>query len=464
MKKNRLSSFLLALSLTLGLLAPMGAAQAAESRSAILDGMEVEATAAILVDTTYGSLDVLYDQNSHERRYPASITKVMTALLTVEAVDNGQLSLDDWITVGPEVNHEVGSGSSTQNIKEGEVMRLEDVLYCALTASANEACNVLAQAVAGSVADFVDLMNQRAAELGMTGTHFANTHGYHNEDHYTTAYDIAIMCAEAMKHPAFRTIVSSVGHTVPATNMSGERMYYNTNGLISNWTYSGYVYDKCIGGKTGNTDEAGRCLVAAAEDGDTLLISVVLGSGPVQVAGYSDLRQGQLISSSNLLKWGFSSFSRVTLTKGDEPVAEVKVTLSRQADSVLVKPQGSITCTLPKDLDTELIESEITLFSDTVEAPVEEGKVLGTMKLYYEDEVYGTLDLVAVTSVERSELLYKKQQFINFFQSSTVKLILVVVLLVVIVVLLKLLVFRKRRRYRSGVGGRQHGNYRGTRR
>ena len=93
--------------------------------------MEVEATAAILVDTTYGSLDVLYDQNSHERRYPASITKVMTALLTVEAVDNGQLSLDDWITVGPEVNHEVGSGSSTQNIQEGEVMRLEDVLYCA---------------------------------------------------------------------------------------------------------------------------------------------------------------------------------------------------------------------------------------------------------------------------------------------------------------------------------------------
>ena len=209
MKKNRLSSFLLALSLTLGLLAPMGAAQAAESRSAILDGMEVEATAAILVDTTYGSLDVLYDQNSHERRYPASITKVMTALLTVEAVDNGQLSLDDWITVGPEVNHEVGSGSSTQNIKEGEVMRLEHVLYCALTASANEACNVLAQAVSGSVDDFVALMNQRAGELGMEDTHFANTHGYHNEEHYTTAYDIALMCREAMQHETFRTIVTA---------------------------------------------------------------------------------------------------------------------------------------------------------------------------------------------------------------------------------------------------------------
>ena len=197
MKKNRLSSFLLALSLTLGLLAPMGAAQAAESRSAILDGMEVEATAAILVDTTYGSLDVLYDQNSHERRYPASITKVMTALLTVEAVDNGQLSLDDWITVGPEVNHEVGSGSSTQNIKEGEVMRREDVLYCALTASANEACNVLAQAVAGSVADFVDLMNQRAAELGMADTTFINCTGLPAAGHLTSATISAITIIDA---------------------------------------------------------------------------------------------------------------------------------------------------------------------------------------------------------------------------------------------------------------------------
>ena len=204
--------------------------------------------------------------------------------------------------------------------------------------------------------------------------------------------------------------------------------------------------------------------MAAAEDRDTLLISVVLGSGPVQIAGYSDLRQGQLISSSNLLKWGFNNFQRVTITRDDEPVDEVAVTLSRQADSVLVKPQGSITRTLPKDLDTDLIESEITLFSDTVEAPVKEGQVLGTMKLSYEGEVYGTLDLVAVTSVERSELLYKKQQFIEFFQSSTVKLVLVVVFLLAAFILLKLLVFRKRRRYRAGAGSHHRGNYRGTRR
>ena len=242
---------------------------------------------------------------------------------------------------------------------------------------------------------------------------------------------------------------------MPATNLSEERLFYNTNGLISNWTYSGYTYDKCIGGKTGNTDEAGRCLVAAAEDGDTLLVSVILGSGPVEVPGEADLKQGQLLGSRNLLEWGFDSFERVTLTQEDTPVAQVSVTMSREADSVMVKPQGSITLTLPKDLDLEKIETEVTLHAKEVEAPVEAGEVLGTMTLTYEDELLGTLDLVAVTSVERSELLYKKPQFLDFFQSTWVKLVLVAVLVLVAALVLRLFVFRRSRR---------RGNYRGTRR
>ena len=138
--------------------------------------------------------------------------------------------------------------------------------------------------------------------------------------------------------------------------------------------------------------------------------------------------------------------------------------MSRQADEVNLKPRGSITRTLPVDLDLDQIESRINLFSNEVQAPVEEGEVLGTMSLYYEDELYGTLDLVAVTSVERSELLYKKAQFISFFQHTWVKLILAVIVILVVIVALRLLVFRRSRRY-AGVGGRRHrGNYRGGRR
>ena len=420
-------------------------------------------THAILMDANYG--EVLYEESAYEKAYPASLTKVLTALLVVEAIEEGTLTAQQMITAGDTVNQGMVSGASTANIKVGETLSVEELLYCLLLPSANEAANVLAVAVDGSIEAFVEHMNRRAGELGCQGTHFTNPNGLHDDDHYTTAYDLALMMTKALEYDLFRTIIGTTVHTVPPTNETPEeRVIYNTNGLVSNWYYSGYVYDKCIGGKTGTTDQAGRCLVAAAEDGDTLLVSVILGSGPMEQEGYDKPRQGQLVESTRLLQWGFSNFHRVTITKGDDPVAKVAVTLSRQADEVNLKPQGSITRTLPIDMDLDLIETRITIPYESVEAPVEEGQVLGTMTLSYEGEVYGTLDLVAVTSVERSDLLYKKQQFINFFQHTWVKLILVVIGVLVVLVLLKLFVFRKRRRYRAGVGGRRRGNYRGGRR
>lgn len=453
MKKYRVLSILLVIPMVLSVLCLPAFA---------LEAPELQCRNAVLVDANYG--EVLYDMNAYDKAYPASITKVMTALLVMEALESGQLTQDTLVTVSELAARKTFPDESTANLKAGEELTVEELLYCLLLPSANDAAKALAEAVDGSMEEFVAHMNRKAGELGCQGTHFANPHGLHNEDHYTTAYDISLFMTAALKYDLFRTIIGTASHTVPATNLSGERLYYNTNGLISNLHYMGYVYDKCIGGKTGTTDEAGRCLVAAAEEGDTLLISVVLGSGPIEEPGYEKLRQGQFTESTKLLKWGFANFERVTITKGSEPVAKVAVTLSRQADEVMVKPQGSITRTLPKDLDLDQIETEITLFSNEVEAPVQEGQVLGTMKLSYEGEVYGTLDLVAVTSVERSELLYKKAQFIAFFQQSWVKLALGLVLVLVVLIVLRLTVFRKRRRYHAGVGSRSRGNYRGTRR
>ena len=453
MKKYRVLSILLVIPLVLSILCLPASA---------LEAPELQCRNAVLVDANYG--EVLYDMNAYDNAYPASITKVMTALLVMEALESGQLTQDTVVTVSELAARKTFADESSANLKAGEQLTVEELLYCLLLPSANDAAKALAEAVDGSMEEFVAHMNRKAGELGCQGTHFANPHGLHNEDHYTTAYDISLFMTAALKYDLFRTIIGTASHTVPATNLSGERLYYNTNGLISNLHYMGYVYDKCIGGKTGTTDEAGRCLVAAAEDGDTLLISVVLGSGPIEEPGYEKLRQGQFTESTKLLKWGFANFERVTITKGSEPVAKVAVTLSRQADEVMVKPQGSITRTLPKDLDLDQIETEITLFSYEVEAPVQEGQVLGTMKLSYEGEIYGTLDLVAVTSVERSELLYKKAQFIAFFQQSWVKLALGLVLVLVVLIVLRLTVFRKRRRYHAGVGSRSRGNYRGTRR
>ena len=227
---------------------------------------------------------------------------------------------------------------------------------------------------------------------------------------------------------------------------------------------SGHVYDKCIGGKTGSTDEAGRCLVSAAVDGDKQMVSVIMGSGPIEIDGKT--RQGQFTESKKLLEYGFNNFRRVTISRPDEPVDKIAVTLSRDADEVMVKPQGSLTLTLPNSIREEDIQSEITLYSDTVEAPVAEGDVLGKMRLFYEDREFGELDLVAVTGVERSELLYKKMLLLNFMDEYGARLAIGAVLVIVLIAVLIFLLRRGRRRtYRSSRRrGRSGGTYRGGRR
>lgn len=456
MKKYRFLSFLLLLTLWLSL-TPASAAVPGQ------EDLNLFCTKAVLLDANHG--EVLYDMNSGERAAPASTTKLMTCLLVLEAVQSGQLSLSTQITAGETTYQGLTGNFSTANIKVGEVLTVEELLYCLMLPSANEAANVLAVAVDGSIEDFVSHMNRRAGELGCEGTHFANPHGMDQENHYTTAYDLALMMQACLEHDEFTTVAGTPKHTVPATNMSKEREIYNTNGLVSSWTYSSYLYDKCIGGKTGTTDAAGRCLVAAARDGDEVLISVILGSGPMEVPGEEKLKQGQFRESRRLLEYGFSNFHRVTITRGDEPVDTVKVTMSRQADEVNVKPQGSITKTLPKSIDLDDIETDIRLFADEVEAPVEAGDVMGVMTLSYDGEVYGELDLVAVTSVERSELLHKKQQFFDFFQTTGVKIMIAAAAVVFILAALRLLVFRKRRRP-VGAGRRvqSRGSYQGNKR
>lgn len=457
MKKYRFLSVLLLIPMALSLLLPASAAIGHED-------LNLFCTNAVLLDASHNEL--LYDMKANERAYPASLTKVMTALLVMEAIAYGRLSPGTVVTVSQTAVENIPPAYVIGSFKPGEEITIEQLLYCMLLESDCDASNILGEAVDGTVEDFVAHMNRRAGELDCQGTHFTNTYGLHNENHYSTAYDLALMMQAALEYDLFRTIIKTASYTVPATNLTKERFFYNKNALISNMYYSGYVYDKCIGGKTGTTDDAGRCLVAAAEDGDQLLISVVLGSGPMPVPGDSELRQGQFRESRRLLEYGFDNFHRVTITRDSEPVTTVKVTMSRQADEVNLKPQGSITRTLPKSMNLDDIETRITRFADEVEAPVKAGDVLGLMTLSYNGEVYGELDLVAVTSVERSELLYKKEQFFNFFQNTGVKLILAAAGILSAAVLLRLLVFRKRRRP-AGTGGRRvrgRGNYRGVKR
>ena len=454
MKKCRFPALFAAVTLLVTLFLPMSAAA--------LEDPGLTCRNAILLDATYD--EILYDKGARDKVYPASITKVMTALLVLEAVDAGQLTLDTPITATAEAL-EVPEGSSTAKIQVGDTYTVEQYLYCLLLPSGNEVAQILAIAVDGSVDAFVDRMNQRAEELGCEGTHFANPHGFHDPDHYTTAYDITRFMKAAMEYDLFQTILTSPNYTLPANGVSEERIIRNTNALTSNWTYTQYLYGPGTGGKTGTTDEAGNCLVETAQEGDMSLISVILGAEEVELPdGSTDARQ--FSETIKLLEWGFDNFHRVTLSPEDTLVTSVKVNLSSQADEVNVKPLGSITRTLPKDIDLDKVEMTPSLFSEEVDAPVEAGDVLGVLTIRYEGTDYGKLDLVADTSVERSDFLYYKDQVETFFQNAGVKLILAVALLLVVAVLLRVLVFRKRRRYRSGVGmgGRRRGHYSGRRR
>ena len=270
----------------------------------------------------------------------------------------------------------------------------------------------------------------------------------------------------AMEYDLFQTILTSPNYTLPANGVSEERIIRNTNALTSNWTYTDYLYGPGTGGKTGTTDEAGNCLVETAQKGAMSLISVILGAEEVDL-GNGDVDHRQFSETIKLLDWGFDNFQRVTLTPDESLVAKVQVNLSTQADEVNVKPLGSITRTLPKDVDPDQVEMTINLFSESVDAPVEAGQVLGVLTLSYDGVDYGKLDLVADTSVERSDFLYYKDQVESFFRNAGVRLLLAVVLIAVVIVLLRVLVFRKRRRYRSGVGiggGSRRGHYSGRRR
>ncbi len=433
--------------------------------AAALEDPAPQCGAAIIVDGDYG--DVLYEYNGYERMYPASITKIMTSLLVLEAVESGQITLDQAVTASTSAVA-VPEGSSTANpaIQAGEVLTVEQLLYCDLISSANEACNILAETVGGSIEDFVDMMNAKAQELGMEDTHFVNPHGFHDDDHYTTAYDITIMARAAMEYDTFRTIVATEAYTIPATNMAGARELHTTNALIGNWIYSGYLYSKAIGIKTGSTTPAGQCLASAAVDDDgRTYYCVVLGAQTVTNDDGTTTRYS-FYESRRLLEWAFDNFERVTLLdeNTENVLREVAVTLSDETDHVIVHPVGSIEATLPIDYDASQVEFRVEL-ADSVEAPVEQGTKLGTVTVVYNDVTYGTLDLVAADSVARSDFQYYVKTVRDYLAMWWVRAIIIAVVVLILLLVLWLGVIRPRRkrryRYSSHSGSRR---YQGRRR
>ena len=334
----------------------------------------ITSRAAILMEKETG--EILYAQNEHEKLEPASVTKVMTMLLTMEAIDAGKLHYDDIVTVSANA---AAMGGSQVYLKEGEQMTVEDMLKAVCVASGNDACVALAEHISGVTELFVEEMNNRAKELGMNDTHFVNCNGLTAEGHLTSAYDIAIMSRELLLHHddihRFSTIwMDSI--------RGGEFQLANTNKLIR-------FYDGATGLKTGFTSTAGYCISATAERDGMELIAVIM--------------KGETADSRNtdakaLLNYGFSTYALVNVTP-DESFAPVPVALGT-ADTVQpqLAEQGSHLL-LPKNQVGDLQQSVVV--AESLTAPVEKGQKLGELTVTDGTNALVTIPITAAEAVPR---------------------------------------------------------------
>ncbi|MEQ2456792.1 D-alanyl-D-alanine carboxypeptidase family protein [Flavonifractor hominis] len=332
----------------------------------------VEAAAAVLMEQETGT--ILYEQNAHDKLEPASVTKVMTLLLVLEAVDEGRLSLDDMVTVSA---HAASMGGSQVYLKEGEQMSVNDLLKSVAVVSGNDAAVALAEHLAGSEEAFVELMNRRAAELGMADTCFCNCTGLPAAGHLTSAYDIAVMSRALMSHPKILDYTTIWMDSI----RDGQFQLSNTNKLIR-------FYEGATGLKTGSTDSAGYCLSATAQRDGMGLIAVVLK------ASTSEQR---FEAAKSLLNYGFANYTLTDVCPG-QALPPVNVLLGEQ-ETVQPVLSGSRRILVDK-AQLNALTSEVRLCSD-VEAPVEAGQKLGELVISAEGETLQTIPIVADQAVAR---------------------------------------------------------------
>ena len=390
MQKFRTFSLLLAFSLLFSLAGP--GAQALEEPE------RLSAQAVLLVDLDSGL--VLYERNADQQRSPASLTKIMTILLALEAAERGEVSLDDPVTAGPDCRSGMRDDSSSVGIRAGEQMSLRHLLYCAAVASGNDACNVIAAYLAGSIPGFVERMNARAAELGCSQTHFVDPNGLSYDD-LTSARDLYLITREALRHPAFRELCDTRAYTVPATNQQGERQLKSSNALIApdGFYGAGYLYEGAHGVKTGYTRAAGYCLISTAERNGMRLLAIVLGCDGPLLSGGEEYRN--FSDTIRLYDWAFAHFSRRSLLQPELPAAQAEIAFALGDPRVGLLPVDELSLPLPDEIPPGSEDLRIQLFDGNLIAPVRAGEVLGQAQLYRDGTLLATVLLVADRSVPR---------------------------------------------------------------
>ena len=328
---------------------------------------------------------VIYSKSENKKMYPASTTKILTAIIVLE-----NCNLNDVVAASYNAVMSIPDGYSTADIQIGEELTVEQLLELLLVYSANDAANILAEYVGGSIDSFVSMMNTKLNELNLTDSHFTNAFGMQDENHYTTAHDLAFIMKYCLKNDTFRKIAGQASCAIPATNKSGTRTYTSTNELLIPGTSHYYSY--LTTGKTGFTTQAKECLVSSAYRDNLELICVVLGSND----RFADTR--------NLYEYTYSNYSIKNVVNEKDVVTNITVTnASKDTKNLDLLVNETVPVLINNSESISEIIPEITL-NENISAPIEEGTVLGKVK-YSVDGVEYTTDLIASHSVKKSEIL-----------------------------------------------------------
>ena len=358
---------------------------AAESSS-----ISINSPSCMLIEASTGK--ILYEKNANQVRYPASTTKIMTAILVLEKCE-----LTDIATVSRNAVQSIPPDYVTCRIKEGENLTIEQLLNVLLIPSANDAAIVLAEHVSGSVSKFSDLMNEKAKEIGCKDTHFVNPNGIHNKNHTSTAYDLALIGQYAMKNDTFQKLVQKTKYTLPSTNKYAkeDRTFYTTNDLLvknTSKSKSNYYYPNATGIKTGYTGEAGNCLVSSAKKDNMEVIAVVLGADFTK-EGLSE----KFLDSITLLDYAFEHYSIKTLQEKNSFLQEIEVAgATKETRNLKVLVKDPIEALVAKNTDSEDLKPEISFVE--LKAPISADSIIGKITYTVDGKNYSS-DLIAQDNV-----------------------------------------------------------------
>lgn len=364
----------------------------------------IDSPAGILMDLSTGK--VLYEKNMNEKKYPASLTKVLTAIVVLE-----NCQLDELATVSYNAVMSLSSGYVTANLQMGEELTVEQLLYVLMVGSSNDAAIVLAEHISGSQEEFANLMNKKAEEIGCLNSHFVNPNGVHNKDHYSTAYDLALIAKYAMQNEEFRKLASTTSYKLPATAKyeREDRLFTTTNSLLivnNNGRADNYYYKYATGIKTGFTTPAGNCLIASSNKDGFELLTVVLGSGQ-----NSEGLSQRYLDTISMFNHGYANyFMREVAKQGSVVQTTVISNATRDTKKLDLVLSNDITVLVKKEDKNTALLPEVIL-NENLKAPIKQGEIVGKVK-YKVDEITYEADLLANSDVKPSRFLIKLLIFI----------------------------------------------------